>query len=94
MAVTAASLKVAHPEFTSAPDVVVNAAIASAVGFHDSEVWGTLLDTGVELKTCDLLARSPYGRDMRLVKDGLTTVYSLEWERLRTQVARAWRVLP
>ena len=94
MAVTAASLRIAHPEFTSAPDAVVNAAIASAAACHDSEVWGTLLDSGVELKACDTLARSPYGRDMRLTKDVMSTVYLEEWKRLRTQVGVAWRVIP
>ena len=94
MAVTAASLKAAHPEFGAAPDAVVTATIARSVACHDSEVWGTLLDMGVDLHTCDLLARSPYAREMRLVKAEQTTVYRMEWERLKQQVARAWRVIP
>ena len=94
MAVTAASLRLARPEFLSASDDVINPMIAAAYLAHDAEVWGSLLDLGVELYVCDQLARSPYARDLRLQKDEERTVYQHELARLRRQVGGAWRVLP
>ena len=96
MAVTAADIRTKHPEFDIPrnTDVVLNAYIADAVLLHCAEVWGTRLDLGVEWKTCDLLARSPYGRELRLEKDETRTIYQAEWERIRDQVSHAFRLLP
>lgn len=94
MTVTAASLRAAHPEFASATDAVVNPVIAAAYLCHDADVWGSLLDVGVDLYACDQLARSPYSRDLRLQRSEERTVYQHEWERLRGQVAHAYRVIP
>lgn len=94
MAVTAADIKADHSEFVPVADAVVTAYIAKAVAVHDAEVWGTLLDIGVEWKTCDLLARSPFGRELRLERSEERTIYQEEWERLKNQVAHAWRELP
>lgn len=94
MAITAASVRAAHPEFAAAPDAVINPAITAAYLAHDSTVWASLLDTGVDLWVCDYIARSPYSRDLRLTdKDG-TTIYREQWTDLRDQVAHAYRVLP
>jgi len=94
VAVTAADIKADHSEFDAVSDAMVTRYIAKAVAVHDAEVWGSLLDLGVEWKTCDLLARAPFARDLRLQADEEKTIYQSEWERLRGQVSHAWRVLP
>ena len=96
MAVTAADIRTKHPEFdiTRNTDAVIDAFIARAVAVHCAEVWGDLLDIGIEWKTCDMMARSPYARELRLERDEERTIYQEEWERLKNQVAHAWRVLP
>jgi len=96
MAVTAASLKVNHPEFDNSalPDAVITAFIAQATLLHCEEVWGDDFDFGVEWKTCHLLALSPYGRSLKLVQDKKKTIYGDEWTRREKQVGTAWRLLP
>ena len=96
MAVTAADIRTFHREFDIAAntDAVIDEAIAKAVEDQDAEVWGTKMDQGVEWKTCDILSRSPFGRELRLEKDETKTIYQVEWERLRDQVSHAYRMLP
>jgi len=94
MAVTVADLRREFPEFTPAPDAVLEAAIAAGYVAHDAQVWGSHLDLGVMLYACDRLARSPYARDLRLQMQDGRSVYQTELERLRGQVGAAWRVLP
>lgn len=94
MAVTAASIRAAHPEFEPVADAVVLPVIAAAYLAHDATVWGDLLDVGVDLYVCDQLARSPFARHLRLAKQEERSVYQYEWERLRRQVGAAYRVLP
>jgi len=92
VAVTALSVKMKHPEFDNVADATVVLYITQAENCHDSTVWGDLYDDGVEYKTCDLLARSPYARNLRLVNEGDTTIYQYEWERMRNQVGAAYRM--
>jgi hypothetical protein len=66
MAVTRASLLIEHPEWANAPTDLVDAKLATAQNLLDSDVLGDLYDYAVVLKTCQLLASSPYARDMKL----------------------------
>lgn len=93
MAVTAASLKARHPEFASQSDATVESYIAQAEAGHDATVWGDLYDSGVDFKACDLMARQPFGRKLRLDKKETETTYEKEWNRLRNQVGAAYRML-
>lgn len=82
MTVTASTLKEAFPEFDGATDAHVTATIALATARCHSATWGDLRDQGIMYMSCDLLARSPFARDMRLVaKDG-TTVYQETFDQL------------
>jgi len=92
VAVTAASLKAKHSEFDVVADATVTLFITHSESLHDETVWGDLYDYGVEYKACDLLARSPYARNLRLVPEGDVTIYQREWERMQTQVASAYRM--
>ena len=94
MAVTAASLKVNRPEFANADNTVVTNFIAKAERRHCSDVWGDAYDDGVELLTCDMLARSPFARDLRLVKESGRTVYFDEWTAMARQFGGAYRLYP
>ena len=93
--VTAASLKLHHPEFDPADNALVTAMIADATAnVDDTVVSATQLDGVVEWYACHLLALSPFGRDLRLARDDSTSVYGDELLR-RTQAAgRMYRVLP
>lgn len=82
---TAAEFKAVFPEFLGAPDLLVTAKISDAVGRTSEEVWGALWTQGVMYRAADLLAKSPFGRSMRLVNKDNTTAYSAD---LRTMVRR------
>jgi len=79
MAVTAASLKAAWPEFDAAADALVTSKISQAErslsesAFADSDTY----DDAVTLKACHLLALTPDGRAMRLDPEGKAGRYGL-----------------
>ena len=81
---TSAAFKAAFPEFNGAPDPLVSAKIADAAG-RTGDVWGDLWLQGVMYRTADLLAKSPFGRGMRLVLDSGKSVY---WDDLQKMVRR------
>jgi len=95
MAVTATTLRTAHPEFTDSPDAVVNAAITDAQATVNETVLGDNYDQAVTLLACHLISRSPYSRDLRLPfgeydEDG----YYRRYEQLIRVAGRAYRVYP
>ena len=97
MAVTPASLAVHRPEFAAAVAAhltLVTSMIEKAERATDADVWGDSFDDGVELLVCDMLARSPYCRDLRLVRDGTRTVYRDELETQIKKFGGAWRLYP
>jgi len=95
MAVTIADVRAwDEVAFTNASDARITAAIAMATRQHDAAVWGDLLDDGILLLTCHLLAGMSDGRPLRLVADAQATTYGNEWTRLRQQVGAAYRMLP
>lgn len=70
------------PEFAGRPDTLLESTLAAALRRCNAAVWGTDQDEGVLYLTADLLARSPFGREMRLVmKDG-TTAYTGTYRQL------------
>lgn len=81
MAVTAASLKAAWPEFDNSicTDALVEKKIAQAMrslseeSFPDSDTY----DDAVTLKACHLIALTPDGRAMRLDPEGKAGHYGL-----------------
>lgn len=75
MAVTVASFLIDFPEFQGAEDPLIQAKIDAAMLRCPTCVWGTgaRRDQGIMVKAAALLARSPYGRQMKLVnKEGGT----------------------
>lgn len=82
---TVAEFLVAFPEFTGAPEPLIQAKLDMAVLRTSDTVWGALYAVGVMTRTADLLAKSPHGRKMRMVEKDGTTAYT---EDLRTMVRR------
>ena len=81
---TPAEFVARFPEFTGAPTDLVQAKIDDAVQRTDAGVWGDLWLQGVVYRTADLLAKSPFGRTMKMVADGR----SVYWDDLQTMVRR------
>lgn len=94
MAVTRASLLIEHPEWANASSALVDAKLATAQNLLDSDVLGDLYDYAVVLKTCQLLAISPFARDMKLSASNGTTIYDHALEEILIPAGTAHRVLP
>ena len=92
MAVTLASLRAAHPEFVDLPDGVAQDAIDQATRRHDTEVWGDIVDDGILLLACHLIAISPFGAQAQLViqRDG-DSIYGVLWRELCRTVGASFR---
>ncbi len=89
MTVTAASFLVARPEFLKAGAAQIAAALAFAELETSDNAFGASRDYAVILKTADILAQSPAGRDARLMiaQTGAATTYGAE--RLKIDSAAA-----
>ena len=94
MAVTLASLRAAHPEFVDSPDLVVQAAIDSAVLRTESTIFGSqaLVDEAVTWLACYLVSTSPYSRDKRRTATiDIAAGYLKEYEQICRAAGRAFR---
>lgn len=76
MAITAADFRVEYPEFSAAPDALVDAKLSAATHFCDASKWGARYQDGVFLKAAHLIAMSPSGEKMRIAKGSKETLYS------------------
>lgn len=82
MTVSTSEFDARFPEFAGRPDALLESTIAAATARCHADTWGTDRDEGVLYLTADLLARSPFGREMRMVlKDG-TTAYTSTYRQL------------
>jgi hypothetical protein len=95
MAVTLASLRAAHPEFTDTPDAVVQAGIDSAEARLSEDELEDLYDEAVTWLACDLIYTSPYSRDKRSSRTaaGLSYYYQ-RFEEIAEPIGRSERVVP
>jgi hypothetical protein len=83
MAVTADSFIAGFPEFRNAGALLTEALNRAAL-MVDPNVYGARTDLAVELYAAQWLARSPWGRTLRLVKeDGSETPYDKRLEELK-----------
>ena len=80
MTVTRASFLEAKPEFAKAGTAQIDAALAFAEAETSDEAFGDSRDLAVILKTADILAASPAGRDARLFLEqtGASTTYGVQ----------------
>jgi hypothetical protein len=67
VAVTLASLRAAHPEFTTFDATALQASIDQATDLIEATIFEdvTQHDTAITWYACYLASTSPYGRDMR-----------------------------
>jgi hypothetical protein len=83
MTVTVTELLETHDEWTEAynrkPTIVTNA-LAAAHTFYSEDSCGVFYNDMVILKTCQLLANHPKGRNMRLKSESETTLYDKQLE--------------
>lgn len=97
MAVTIASLRAAHREFAEVDhptDAEVQAAIDHATSLLDQAGLGALYDNAVDLMACQLLALSPFARDLRLEKYEHATIFDQPLNDILEVMGRAYRVIP
>ena len=89
MTVTLASFKIAKPEFVKAGDAQITAALAFAENETSDTAFDDSRDFAVILKTADILAASPAGRDARLMlkETGAATTYGVELARMQSAAA-------
>lgn len=92
MAVTIASIRAAHREFSDTDhptDGEVQSAIDRAERALSEDSLGTVYDDAVDLMACQILARSPYARDLRLTKDSMATIFDDQLRQLLEPIGRA-----
>lgn len=94
MAVTRTSFLAEQPEWANAPTDLVDAKLATAQNLLDSDVLGDLYDYAVVLKTCQLLAVSPFARDMERSSNDGTTIYDRALNDILIPAGTAHRVAP
>jgi hypothetical protein len=83
MAVDADTFDTRFPEFAGRPDDLLEASLEAARGRTHATTWGTSRDEGILYLTAELLARSPFGREMRMVLKNETTAYTKTLRELR-----------
>ena len=94
MAVTLASLRAAHPEFSNTPDGVLSNAITQAENRVDEASWGIRHDDGIMLLACHLAAATAYGSGGRLTSDSKNrTIYWHDYKDLAKTVGSSWRMV-
>ena len=79
--------------FEKSPPALVDKKLAMAHRQLNREVWGSLFCDGVRYLTARLLALEPEGRKMRLQNKDGSTIYDMDWERLKRSVASGCRVI-
>lgn len=96
MAVTLASLVAIHHEFadtaTNYPDVV-NDAIAQAKRRIDESLLGDRYDDAVMWLACDIIEQNPYGRDIRMSKEGVQSYYYQQYLKICRTAGTAYRMV-
>lgn len=95
MAVGASEFLARYPEFTKAQTIapgLIDACLTEAATLTDATVWGDKQSIGIMLRAADMLARSPFARDMKLVSKDDETVYSIRLRDLKRSVAGGYRV--
>ena len=83
-----AQIRARFPEFTNAPDSLLQATIDGVTPEFDPKVWGAYLQEGMYWLVAHKLTLSPFGQQARISsKVGNTTTYQQEYMRLLSVVA-------
>lgn len=87
-----AGFRAQYPEFDGAPDALVTTLLGYAAERTPEDIWGDLQEEGHGLLTAHLLSLRPEGRDMRLSRDGVESIYGHQRMHLNRIVASGFRV--
>jgi len=87
MAVSVHRFRKAFPEFRDTSDELCEQKLSAAALRIAPSVWETQTDQGVMVLAAHLLSISPSGEKARLAADPQKTVYQIEWERMKREVA-------
>lgn len=88
---TPAEFKALLPEFTGAPDALVQSRLTMAEARTPLDVWNTLRDQGILYLAAELLCILPQARPMAIA-DGAANPYKAERRRLEVIVSSGFRV--
>lgn len=88
---TPAEFKALLPEFTGAPDALVQSRLTMAEPRTPLDIWGDLQDQGILYLTAELLCLLPQARPMAIA-DGAANPYRAERRRLEVIVSSGFRV--
>jgi hypothetical protein len=64
------------PEFAGRPDTLMTSVLAAAASRTPASRWGPRQFEAVLYLAADMMARSPYAREMKLVQKDDSTLYS------------------
>lgn len=79
-------------EFANASTALVDAKLAEALRRTPERIWGDMQDDGQKYLTAHLLSLSPFARELKLVQDDGTTIYSKQRGELERIVSMGYRV--
>lgn len=86
MAYSITDFRTAFPEFSHAPDSLVNQRIEWATNMVDPAVMGNLTNISIGLLTANLIAFTPAGQDMRLKVGNTETTLYLQQYKVLTRI--------
>lgn len=92
MTITRDSLRIAYPEFTSAPDALIDAHIDSAALQVDAAVYGDKTDLAILLHACHMIASSQFGERLSLKNDATSTAYKQLFDCITRSAGSSWRM--
>lgn len=87
-----AAFRVRHPSFDRAGDALVQAVLDAAALELDAEIFDTNFDEAHGLLTAHKLSCAPEGKNARLSKETIDTVYSKQLEQISLACAAGPRV--
>lgn len=71
-----------YPEFAKAPDSLVLSVLREAAMEVKESAYGDQREIALFSRAADLLARSPFGRSLKLVADDDTTIYEKRFKEI------------
>lgn len=92
MTISRADFLAEFAEFSGASTALVDAKLAAALIRTPDSIWDDLQDEGIKYLTAHLLALSPFARELKLVQDDGTTIYSKQRAELESIVSSGFRV--
>jgi hypothetical protein len=81
------------PEFSKAPDTLIDASLADAALMVDRTYFGAKADLAVTYWAAHLIAINPLGEMARLDKKNKDTIYSTMYDQVKRSIGAGFRVI-